>query len=63
MTDDKDRIAALERDNAELKNDLAALKAKVDPPKSTFKPMTDANIATGSTKCKSVECRWPLHHR
>jgi len=42
MTDDKDRIAALERDNAELKNDLAALKAKVDPPKSTFKPMSDA---------------------
>jgi len=36
---DKDRIAALERDNAELKNDLAELKAKVDPPKpKPFKP-------------------------
>jgi len=31
---DKDKIAALERE-------VAALKAKVDPPKSTFKPMTD----------------------
>jgi hypothetical protein len=36
MTDDKSRIAALERE-------VAALKAKAEPPpKSTFVPMTDA---------------------
>src|SRR5262249_59618477 len=35
MTDNDEKIAALERE-------VAALKAKADPPKSDFVPMTDA---------------------
>jgi hypothetical protein len=39
MTDKKDETAAR---IAQLEAEIAALKAKVDPPKSTFTPMSDA---------------------
>jgi hypothetical protein len=38
----------VEKELAALREEVAALKAKVSPPKSDFKPMTDADaIASG----------------